>query len=162
MLFHAHMSVANFTKIREIELERNEAERLSVAAANVARWYAVPTLAQKTLDWIALASVAFGLYSPRVVGYQLRASLEKAARREHAQRTAAAREGVPTVQRNGMAEPARDAARPAAGVVASRTPAARGKTPAYSADVGLSLETGDVGISNAPLAMIIPDGGFTN
>jgi hypothetical protein len=140
-------------------LDKSEAERLAVAAANVARWYAVPTLAQKTLDWISLGSVAFGVYAPRVGAMKIHIALETAAKREAAQRAAAARAGQPIPQpptANGgpSVEPS--------GAPAARSKGNGAKPPPFVADQGLTLDQDSGRLSNQPLAMIVPEGGFTN
>jgi hypothetical protein len=155
-----HVTAAAFTKIREFELERAEAEKLAMAAANVARWYAVPTLAQKTLDWVTLGTVVAGLYGPRVGAIQLRRVIEGAQRKQAAQTAAAARQGVPIVQADNR--PVAPVAPPVAPAAPPARKGGNGKSPPLSADVGLSLEDGGAGLSNAPLAMITPESGFSN
>jgi hypothetical protein len=71
--------LAALTKVRELELDKSEAEKLAKSIANVARHYHVPGIAQKTKDWIMLMQTIGVLYVPRVIAYNIRTAAAKPA-----------------------------------------------------------------------------------
>jgi hypothetical protein len=60
----------------EAELDPSEAKELSRAAGRVARWYKLPKMAEKSADWMNLASVLMKIEGPRVAAYRLRKKME--------------------------------------------------------------------------------------
>jgi hypothetical protein len=58
-------------------LDRPEAELLCKAAGKVARWYAIPTMAQKTIDWTNFAMALNAVYTPRVIAARMRRAAER-------------------------------------------------------------------------------------
>ncbi|MDR3449795.1 MAG: hypothetical protein P4M15_08665 [Alphaproteobacteria bacterium] len=110
---------------------------MAQAAANVARWYELPSVAQKTLDWFTLLTVAGAVVRPRIVAVGLRVQVEKIQKRDAVIRQAAARQGAPVVQRDNMtAAPGPAPARPA-----PPAPKMNGsKPPPLQADPGMMLQ----------------------
>lgn len=81
---------AAFFKNAALALDDKEAHELAVAASNVARHYDVQ-VAQKTLDWINLASVAGMVYGSRLMILRMQnQKAEEAATPDAAQMHAAA------------------------------------------------------------------------
>jgi hypothetical protein len=78
LLIGAHALLAGFTKEDIWKLEQEEAHRFSGALENVARHYDIQT-SQKTVDWIALAMVAGGIYGTRVYAISVKKSMAKKA-----------------------------------------------------------------------------------
>lgn len=81
MFVGLHLMVAAKTNCPELAIEPDEGIAFMQAAQNVLRHYSVQTT-QKTLDWIAFAGVAGGIYLTRGVAISNRRAAEKAARRE--------------------------------------------------------------------------------
>jgi hypothetical protein len=71
-----HQSLALWTKTPELEIEPSEAQLLANAAGKVARWYKLPGVAQKTIDWANLAMALNVVYGPRVVVMRARKAQE--------------------------------------------------------------------------------------
>lgn len=61
-----HEVGAKITKVPELELSKEECIQLADAMMNVARFYDIPVLAEKTVAWVSLGMVAFSIYAPRV------------------------------------------------------------------------------------------------
>lgn len=75
-----HGMLAAVTRVEELELSQEEANKLAKATTMVARHYNVE-VAAKTTDWIHLAMVAGGVYAPRLMAARLRMSMERSERR---------------------------------------------------------------------------------
>lgn len=171
LLFNAHATVAAFTAFKEAELDKLEAAKLAEAATNVARWYAVPTIAQKTMDWINLISVAHVVYTPRVMAFNLRRLAEKRAAANMAARgrgQIVPFQGPPStgggappappqgpVGAEGGAPPA-----PPPSAASAPTTASKPKPGRFRADEGLVLEGTPRGVDDRPLTQTSPELGL--
>lgn len=78
ILMSLHLMGAAFLKVPELELDQDEAKRLSDAVNRVQSEYNMPILDPKTLAWINLAMVAGGVYGPRFAAHSIRKKKEKA------------------------------------------------------------------------------------
>jgi len=78
MFVGLHAMVAMQTGTPEIEITPEEGTAFLNAAQNVMRHYSVETT-QKTLDWIAFAGVAVGMYGTRAVAIMARQRAERSA-----------------------------------------------------------------------------------
>ena len=85
-----HNGLAAVTGAPEFAIDQEEAEGLAKAAANVARHYNTPKMAQKTIDWLTLGSTLGAVYGTRIAAYRLRTA---DARREAREREMARRRG---------------------------------------------------------------------
>lgn len=79
MFVGVHMMVAAKTNTPELAISLDEGLAFMGAAQNVMRHYSVEAT-QKTLDWIALAGIAGGMYLTRCVAISQRLAQEKAER----------------------------------------------------------------------------------
>lgn len=70
MFVGLHALLAERTETPELAMTEPEAKQFMVAAQNVMRHYSVETT-QKTLDWIAFAGCAAGIYGPRFAAIQI-------------------------------------------------------------------------------------------
>jgi hypothetical protein len=77
ILMSAHMMLASFLNVEELELDQKEAERLSEAVNKVQAEYDMPILSPAQLAWINLLMTTGGLYGPRWVAYSLRMKAER-------------------------------------------------------------------------------------
>lgn len=66
MFVGLHVALARLTEIDEIEITEDEGKLFMERAQAVASHYSVSTT-QKTMDWIAFAGCACGIYAPRIV-----------------------------------------------------------------------------------------------
>lgn len=71
MFVGLHVLLAAQTNTPELAISEGEAKDFMASAQNVMRHYSVETT-QKTLDWIAFAGCAAGIYVPRVVAISVR------------------------------------------------------------------------------------------
>jgi hypothetical protein len=62
---------ASFFKVPELELTKEEAEKLAVAAARVADLYEISVISEKLMAWILLGNAAVTVYGPRIVAYNI-------------------------------------------------------------------------------------------
>jgi hypothetical protein len=69
--------LAAMAKVPELELEKEEAEKLTANALEVAKLYSNIEADPKTIAWINLAFCAGQIYGPRVVAYRIRKSQER-------------------------------------------------------------------------------------
>jgi len=76
LLYAIHKGLARLTSAPEFELDEQEAADLAAAYANVARWYKIPKIAQKTKDHVELATVLAGVYGMRIAAYRVRKAQE--------------------------------------------------------------------------------------
>ena len=90
MLLAVHNGLAAVTGAPEFAIDQEEAEGLAKAAANVARHYNTPKMAQKTIDWLTLGSTLGAVYGTRIAAYRLRTADQ---RREAREREALRRRG---------------------------------------------------------------------
>lgn len=65
VLLSIHTMMASFSKCPELELEKEEAERLGAAVNQVASFYTTEILGEEVRAWIMLATVAGSIYGPR-------------------------------------------------------------------------------------------------
>lgn len=79
MFVGVHMMLAHKTNTPELIVQPDEAAQFMHAAQNVMRHYSVEAT-QKTLDWIAFAGVAGGMYLTRGIAIAARRSQEKTER----------------------------------------------------------------------------------
>lgn len=54
-----------------LELDDDEAVKLSKAIANVTRHYDVPGMSQKTVDWIMAVQAGGAIYGPRLLAWRM-------------------------------------------------------------------------------------------
>lgn len=59
--------LAAWTKNADWDLDDDEAEKIASRAANVARHYDVPEVAQKSKDWVMFIQAMGAIYGPRVM-----------------------------------------------------------------------------------------------
>jgi hypothetical protein len=71
MFVGLHVMLAGATKTPELAIAEEEGEAFMGAAGRVMRHYSVEAT-QRTLDWIAFAGCAGGIYGPRAVAIALR------------------------------------------------------------------------------------------
>ena len=150
LLLAIHTGVATLTAVPELELDPDEAEKLSRACANVARHYALPTMLQKTKDWTTLGIVIVGTYGARIGAYRIRTADERAKARQAEAIRRAASIGQPMPRPVAApaappAPPAPPAPRPNGGRFPDRPPSDRAPRDDLSLDV----------------RMVTPEGGFT-
>lgn len=74
-----HSALAALTTIRELELEEEEARKLSNASKEVLRYYPIG-MSDKALAWVNLGVVACGIYGTRIMAYSVRRGTERRAR----------------------------------------------------------------------------------
>lgn len=75
ILLSGHAMLAGWTKNADWDLDDAEAEKIATRAANVARHYDVPEVAQKTKDWVMFIQACGAIYGPRIMSqvYEARA-----------------------------------------------------------------------------------------
>jgi len=78
MLIVAHSAIAALTRVRECEINEEEAQRYSDAIKDVAKHYGFG-MSEKVRDWINLGLVASGIYGPRMMAYSIRRASERRA-----------------------------------------------------------------------------------
>lgn len=66
LLFVGHMVGSRFIRVEELSLTRDESQELSVALANVMRWYDITPMAEKTKDWLFLFGAGAMIYGPKL------------------------------------------------------------------------------------------------
>jgi len=71
LLLSIHVMAASFFKVPELELTKEEAEKLAVAAARVADLYEISVIPEKLMAWILLGNAAVTVYGPRIVAYNI-------------------------------------------------------------------------------------------
>lgn len=71
MFVGLHALLANNLDTPELAISPDEGKQFMTAVQNVMRHYSVETT-QKSLDWIALAGCAAGMYFPRVAAVSIR------------------------------------------------------------------------------------------
>jgi hypothetical protein len=71
-----HLGIAKIVSMPEMELDNEEAKKLSAAAVNVARFYNVE-VDPKILAWVALIGVMGSLYIPRITAAAMRKKMDK-------------------------------------------------------------------------------------
>lgn len=71
-----HLGLATIVKTPELELEKEESDKLAAAAVNVAGFYNIEA-SEKALAWTNLAVVGFMTYGPRVFAMRLRWQTER-------------------------------------------------------------------------------------
>lgn len=76
MFVGLHAMLAMQTKTPELAISEQEGRDFTKAAQNVMRHYSVQTT-QKTLDWIAFAGVATGMYGTRAFAISVRRAAER-------------------------------------------------------------------------------------
>lgn len=76
LLIGIHETLKIWSGAPEFALDAAEAELLAQAAGKVARWYKLPGIAEKSLDWTNLALALNQVYTPRILAARFR----KAAR----------------------------------------------------------------------------------
>jgi hypothetical protein len=76
-----HLGIATLVKQPELELEEQEARKLSAAAVGVAKHYNIEA-SEKALAWTNLAVVGFSTYGPRVFAMRMRWETEKKERED--------------------------------------------------------------------------------
>lgn len=128
---------------------------MAQAAANVARWYELPSVAQKTLDWFTLLTVTGAIIRPRVVAVGLRVQVEKIQKRDAAIRQAAARQGAPVVQRDNMG--AGPVSQPIPATAAPKPKTNGSRPPPMAADPNMMLQDAER-VSPDDLRMFTPGG----
>ena len=79
MILAVHSALAALTTIRELELEEDEARKLSNASKEVLRYYPIG-MSDKALAWVNLGVVACGIYGTRIMAYSVRRAAERRAR----------------------------------------------------------------------------------
>lgn len=79
ILFHAHLAIANFASIPELELSEEESQKYAAAAQRVVSLYSDIVYPEKTMAWIQLALCVGGIYGPRYVAANMRMKKEKRA-----------------------------------------------------------------------------------
>ena len=67
LFFSIHLTLASFTGMKELAVDKEEARALAVAAGNVARHYDIPELPQTMIDWANLAVTLCVVYGPRAM-----------------------------------------------------------------------------------------------
>jgi len=72
ILLSTHAMLAALTKVEEIEIGQDEAERLGAAIARVQALYTDKILPEKVLAWGQLIMVAGSIYGPRIVASRLK------------------------------------------------------------------------------------------
>jgi hypothetical protein len=84
-----HLGLATVSRQPELELEKDESDKLARAAEGVARHYNIEA-SEKALAWTNLIVVGFSLYTPRMLAIKIRWTMdrEEALRRQEAQATA--------------------------------------------------------------------------
>lgn len=76
MFVGVHAMLAMQTKTPELAITDLEGKSFMTAAQNVLRHYSVETT-QKTLDWVAFAGIAGGMYGSRIVAIANRKAEER-------------------------------------------------------------------------------------
>lgn len=78
--------LAAWTKNADWDLDDDEAQKIATRAANVARHYDVPEVAQKSKDWIMFIQAMGAIYGPRIMAtvYDARVRNTKPAPLHHA------------------------------------------------------------------------------
>ncbi len=76
ILLSMHTMMASFTKVPELEIAPDEANKLGAAMADVSRQYNVKAT-EKTLAWTHLATTCAMVYGTRVFAYKMRKDMEK-------------------------------------------------------------------------------------
>lgn len=79
MLLVVHATLAQLSGIKELELDDDEARKLSEASKEVLKHYPLG-VSEKTLAWVNLTVVAGGIYGIRFMAWNVRKSAEKRAR----------------------------------------------------------------------------------
>jgi hypothetical protein len=76
LLYSVHVMLAEMTKVREFEVDKDECEKLAEAIAGVSKYY-VTAFDPKRVAWLNLAVIAGGIYGTRIFAYRNRKELEK-------------------------------------------------------------------------------------
>lgn len=77
VLFSLHFMAEKFLKVEELQISEEESKRLSDAILRVNNLYGGLVIPEKTMAIINLATVATGIYAPRVIAHGLRKKQEK-------------------------------------------------------------------------------------
>lgn len=76
ILLSAHEMLAGMTQIEELEIDKEEAGKLSLAIANVGRHYNM-AMSAKALDWTALFMTLGAVYGTRIAAIRIRRTMAK-------------------------------------------------------------------------------------
>lgn len=71
-VFAIHTGLAIIAKTPELELDENEADKITKAGLGVARHYANVQMTEKAADWVALFSALGAVYGPRWMAIKIR------------------------------------------------------------------------------------------
>lgn len=71
LLYSSHAMMHTITQSVLFDIDEDEAAKLAQAVANVTRHYDIPTMAQKTVDWIMLIQTAGATYGPRLMAIRM-------------------------------------------------------------------------------------------
>jgi hypothetical protein len=82
MFVGMHAALAAATHVDELAITMDQGAAFMEAAGNVARHYAIQTT-QKTMDWIAFAGVAAGLYVPKILAINAKRAAQQQAPQHH-------------------------------------------------------------------------------
>lgn len=163
MLLAVHNGLAAVTGAPEFAIDQEEAEGLAKAAANVARHYNTPKMAQKTIDWLTLGSTLGAVYGTRIAAYRLRTA---DARREAREREAQRRRGG--VKPPGPSQPAAPAAMEAAPAPArplftymSETVSPRQTASQFAVETTSPAGGGPLDPNKAPDTVFVPEGAIS-
>ncbi len=105
ILLNAHEMLAGITKTSELELEKEEAEKLAQSIANVGRHYNM-AMSAKMVDWTALMMVLGSVYGTRFTAIRMRRIMERGSAAKPTQAQPAQRPApAPPKAANGSAAP---------------------------------------------------------
>lgn len=68
--------LAKSSKIDELQIDEEEAEKLAKAALRVSELYEIPLPSEKVLAWIGLANAMGRVYGPRIAAYTIRQKMK--------------------------------------------------------------------------------------
>jgi len=77
ILLSVHEMLAVLTRVPELSLDKDDADRLAVAATNVGRHYNIEA-AQKTIDWTNLSMCVAQIYGAKLLLYRMNKAAKSA------------------------------------------------------------------------------------